>query len=474
MIEERVKLVKKKIFAFSAYCVMAIFVLPASSSMMAVLMKAVFQLMLVVVVLYLFNQRIISIPLVFLALSTLFNFGHVFLEAFNLDEVQMFNPLGYANGKFTFDALNYAVRLHYMIFLGYLLYSLRDKTIPLTNNKLSIFHDDNVYKEKTIIALAKLFFIISVVPTVGLDLYKVYLSLVGGYGNTFLALPGIFGIFRSMFETSVFIGIMVCSKKRGRSLVMLCVFSAYNIMTMLSGGRISATISIVIAALIYVHFVVKTIKPSVLLLLILAAIVFLGTIAYIGANRFTASFSLFEWAKYVFTLEFAYKIFGEFGISLISLVKAFETFPNIVDYNYGLTYITSFINVLPNIGYHYLFDFSNVFIYNFPNHLHLGGSYIGELYFNFGQVGLIIVPILGAIFAWIERIMHKSVKSENYIKTVICLLFVVPALSWIRGYFGGFIRSIVYIGMMIVVFCYFYQQHIVSVERKKGIYVKQV
>lgn len=79
------------------------------------------------------------------------------------------------------------------------------------------------------------------------------------------------------------------------------------------------------------------------------------------------------------------------------------------------------------------------------NYQNIGGSLLGELFFNFGVVGAILLALPFGI--WIGSVSHKCtnyIKSNHYYGMIWIVPVMFAVLYWVRHYFGGQIREMVW------------------------------
>lgn len=122
----------------------------------------------------------------------------------------------------------------------------------------------------------------------------------------------------------------------------------------------------------------------------------------------------------------------------------------------GKSYILGLFSIIPNIPY----------ILTFPGHItekscfalilqqsgvlseyyhNIGGSLIGELFFNFGITGgIFFALVLGIIYGNISRKCTTELKTSNYDKLIWLIPFMFFGTYWVRDYFGGGFREVVW------------------------------
>ena len=110
--------------------------------------------------------------------------------------------------------------------------------------------------------------------------------------------------------------------------------------------------------------------------------------------------------------------------------------------------------LLPNIG-GWLDEVNKGtdFIYMLPSdsQLALGGSYLGELYYNFGTYGKYFTIIIGYLLGLLSRAMDRGIKYRMNFWVIISILAISPTLLWVRGVFSYFVRTCVYLSILIYI-----------------------
>ncbi len=444
----------KKIIAMFSYLILGIAFVFDYQSYLDIAILTITHLFFTAIAFKAVGIKIISVPFLFYAFSIVFHLGHVFLQFGGNEAYQAFHPLTYLSGKYTFEAINFVLRVHYFLVLGILLYGVcrkqknktKSQSQTLQNKMLVAPNGDEFLVERY---LCLIMFAISVIPMTFLNAYSIYLSIKGGYLNTFLAIPGWFIIFKYLFNVSV-IGFIICNKnKKKKALLILLATIIFNLISMLSGGRIEATITIIITCIVYKNFVGVKFTVFKTLLFVLLAVAFLNTITYIGDSRIFG-FEIQDWASNLFSAKFIKKILGDFGGTLISVVKSFEAFPEYVDYNYGKTYFISLMEIFPKVNA-LIPDFAKdtIFIFNFADHNYLGGSYIGELYFNFGQWSLPFASVIGVFAAKIYFTLKNAAEENKVLLYLVTIPLAFPFLTWVRGYAVSFVRAFFWLSLLI-------------------------
>ena len=138
----------------------------------------------------------------------------------------------------------------------------------------------------------------------------------------------------------------------------------------------------------------------------------------------------------------------------MTLAAALETFPS-EGVGRGTIYFTSWLQVVPNIGG--IIDGLIVeidFVRLIPSKYQfwLGGSFLGELYYNFGAKGIPLFFVLGYALAYMSKKLDFDILNQkiNY-STIAILLLISPCFIWVRGTFSYIPRTLVWFFVLIFV-----------------------
>lgn len=75
----------------------------------------------------------------------------------------------------------------------------------------------------------------------------------------------------------------------------------------------------------------------------------------------------------------------------------------------------------------------------------IGGSFLAELYMNFGIVGGIIMCFaFGIFFGWVGRVSSIAFITNNNYQLIIMIPIMLASIYWVRSYFGGGVREAVW------------------------------
>ena len=133
-------------------------------------------------------------------------------------------------------------------------------------------------------------------------------------------------------------------------------------------------------------------------------------------------------------------------------------FPDFVPFKYGISYLAGLTSIYPNTGgllpsqvikeYVYMYSFAtNTMKYT------LGGSYIGELFVNFGWLSIVLSVFVGVFIGKTCKKLQNCFIAGNWISIVPLLPIFYFGLLWVRGYFYSFIFT----SFWLLIFCKLYK-----------------
>lgn len=321
------------------------------------------------------------------------------------------------------------------------------------------YSEEDNYRLRNLYKVAVVIFAICVIPLVYMDIQKITALRAGAYLDTYTTYREGVGKYISLIgqfaRPAISLIILSLSNKKQQARIVLILSSIYFGVMMLSGDRGTNMIYIITNLFIYCKFVSKPKVRSVLVGIVIGYF-FLGFVSAISLFRYT-DFS-FESFLQVFDLRSSdgiiYSSLREFGGSMISLIYSMRFIPSYANYNYGLTYIVSLLLISPKLPQAMVNALNNNFAFTsvFPTAYldSLGGSVLGELYYNFGWLGALFTLFVGLFISSIDLKINQSKQSKDWVTLGMIISFLPQIILWVRDYFSG----IVFVGFWISVVLY--------------------
>lgn len=407
------------------------------------------QLFLNAIIIIRLRKELVSVSLLFFLFSYLVHMGQYILNVLNIDVTPTLNLFTKLSEESLLVAGKFNLYGHTCLTFGILLFStcFQNYTVKFSNKQNC--STEGIYLNKKVMRLIAFLFIVvglffSVITTVDL----IRLMLQGGYYNTFAYQAennGIRTMLGHIWELGVIILMSLEKENKRKCRALLITSGIYLLITMFSGGRMMGLMNIAMLLFFYFKFVEKPKKFGWMLWSFIGYFA-LEFVVSIGLNR-TSGFQDME-STATSALTLLGNILGEFGGTNYTVALALEHFPTDVPFGYGLTYLLSWIYILPNFGYNSWDIMSRTTYVDYLKGYTtsgLGGSYIGEAYYNFGYFGLIFLIIFGCFLAWYDKKIIQHLKRNNTLK-VLAYFGTMPYVFMItRSYFKDMLRPFIWI-----------------------------
>lgn len=388
--------------------------------------------------------RLLTFMTIFLTLSYVLHMGqYIVIEFFSYDS----NFLNAPN-KVTCSSILFINICHISFVIGSTKLTRRKKKI----STLFLYRLD-----KQILYYIGCFCIVcGVVPRLYIDINQMLLQINGNYSESLEQMTqyGWISILAQFFYVGVLILIFLSNSNVFRARIILFIVCLWEIFTMLSGGRIYA-ISFIIS-MIYIYCL-RVEKPTIKTIIIIGVIVYFGCIIMniVADMRVTGGFSLNNVIKEVkdsFGKDNPIILFiAEMGGTMKSMLYSVINFPAYSEYAYGRSYIESIITAIPFADSILPIDDNHlVFIKHFRSSSYLGGSWLGEAYYNFSWLGFIVCYLWGKWIGKFENIFAEDTIENNYSRTLVILTFIFYIITYTRDYFARFATPIQMCGVLFV------------------------
>lgn len=381
----------------------------------------------------------VSAGLLFLSLMTLFHFGRLFVSdsAFSM-------PFGA-------EALKGALLLSFLcisfLSVGYAfstkneLVSKSDYLVSINDKTLSQIRKVSIY----IIAL-------TFIPLIIIDFLQIQYTLENGYGGLYTYMGQnlfikYFGMFTTFTRPAILLLILTYKNSPKKALRVLIAFCAYSLLTMLSGARAEPMIFMLSALLIYLKGVKSLSERSVffLVLFFVATIYVIPFLSSFRVESHEVGEVMSNVAKDSNQIE---SILDEFGGTVVSVIYSMVFTSH---FNYGLTYLCGLVTISPKLPESLLPLLSTQLTYtnSFPESYQafLGGSCIGEAYYNFGWLSPLLFIIIGNMLAKVDYYLSNF--NRRNVMGILISITVLPYLFlWVRGFYCTMIFPVVWVPLL--------------------------
>lgn len=309
----------------------------------------------------------------------------------------------------------------------------------------------------------------------GMDAVRLAASIRSGYIAALrVSFPGFFGILYSMTLPAVALLLTAYRDRRWLARGIFGLTVAYKCVYMLVGNRGFNTLFVFILLYFYLT-VIERIPPKKViayalagLLIVFLALVSFRAIAYIRDVKDKSLPLLLQCYGRALHGNFIVENLYEYGVTLRTACTAVKFMPAQVGYAHGATYLASMATVIPNI--HGILN-GAIRVAHWPSKLDrlfgggTGGSFIAELYFNFGWVGFPVAAAAGVLFGKLSDALQKAVEGKKYLHIAVYMLMFYYLLWWIRDAFESAFRASVWTAILIFV----WYQAIKFIKKRGGI-----
>ena len=412
------------------------------------------------------NISITSFFSVFLILSYVFNFGYIYLKLFGqTDFLILYRDWFNSDLQAKYNGYWFALCAIQATFSGIII-NINKKQ----NNNIQEYRTFRKLppetKKQILFWVGIVLLLISLPCRLIWDINQVKLSTisaeyVGGYSAT-----GIIDDLQILFTPALIClmcGKKVRSQKFARIVILLYIVYAMLIMGA-SGARRAHVTNLLVMVIFYMaHYSPKRKYGLKGFFLCAGIIVVLNILTLIRENRHSSlgiMQMISENFEVLFSLDVIWEVFAEFGITGTVTYFTQRYFPLNISYQYGLSYLASFIYILP-IGWLVKLNSSPAAMFNAYGQSigeirsGLGGSYIGDLYANWGWWSLLFAIPLGYL---IGEFGYIDDRNKTSIRTVVnyCMSFVF--LNYVRASIGELMRAGAYIVLAIYIISYFLKE----------------
>lgn len=434
------KLGKRNLLLLQLYILLStimIFMIIFINSVNALAYFAFFHLILTILLLFYFNQRLISLSSIFISLSFLFHFGQFMIIALHLEDI-------YYSRSIIFQTSQHLImKTGIFVFITHTVLTLGMIVASFQSNQNSMYKGTTL-SDKRLFNIVFAFFLLTFLPLIYTDIIKIIALQNSGYYNTLLILNVGLNKYISLiarFGRVAITFLLIALKNKPKTARIFFIFTlAYFLLMMISGNRGINMIFIINNTYIYFRYISKlNYRNTILITIVGFLILYLLNIISIFRDL------SFSYDTFLFTAEtrasegIIYTTLREFGNTIKSVVYSIQFYPFYENYIFGKTYLLGFLTIIPKHPQLLVdmtlidFTFTNGFPLEFRESI--GGSYIGELYSNFGYLGAIFAGFIGYSIGSLNKKVDQCIDNSEKVNLMICAALIPYLFIWIRGYF---------------------------------------
>lgn len=387
----------------------------------------------------------VSIPNIFAFFSLMFHCGQLIKEGFNIEGTvplpfEYYGDAMTIQKSFTFFLLSQTV---YFIAVGISCGKLqKEKKVNQRQADVSVY--------------GKILVLIGVIPRLYIDI----LSLVGARANGY---EGVYSIYfpqaiqsiAFFFDAGLFFLLYAQTDRRKQKFYLIAVI-VYKCIMMSTGARQDKVAFLLVWLYVY-FFIINKITVKKLALLVVVCIAGFMFISAIGTIRVNDTVSLSQTLSLLQSGTMNNVIggaLGEFGSAFDTLEVAIKYTSSEIPFGWGKSYVAGLLSIIPLLVNQIpSLAKAVIFVNQLPRHVTfaLGGSFLGELFYNFSWFGIIGSSVVGAFITKLHNGIVDDSSCDIFYKAWYSILATAMIL-FVRGYFTDMMQKLVwtYIAIYII------------------------
>lgn len=393
----------------------------------------------------------ISLPNLFCTLVLLFNCGQLIMCGFGIDGSIPLPFQQYGN-------CIVVQKSFFFFLLGQLFYSLAI-SIANTNTKCMYSMVSGTRGSENTIAIFKSFILLGLIPRIYIDGRSLITCMHKGYAGVYnLYFPQYFQTLAFFFDVGLILALFYLEGEHRKKRMLFLFVLTYKCLMMLSGSRQDKVAFLLMW--IYLYFFILSNKNAVKILLLIVSgilgLALLSVITYTRAGGLISLSGIISYLRYNLMGHILGNVLGEFGATFDTLEIAMNFVPEVVPYGLGKSYLCGLLSIIPLLVAHvpFLSDYS-VFLQLIPSRVTyaMGGSFLGELYFNFSWIGVLGCAVIGFIIYRAQfRILDKN---SSLVQKTWNTIVLIELILFIRGYFTDMVQKLAWTYILLK-FCEWY------------------
>lgn len=400
------------------------------------------------------SGKAVSFTTFFVIFLYSYNCGQVWLKFFNYE----FERTSFLITNYSLESINTAVLYFLAIMCFFQLFLLLFEGEEKGTNAISE-NDANIVNSSCYASLKQttvIFYFVCLIVITYNDIRQIVSAILVGYADSYKLGRdnSIIYMMLNIFPLLVSIGMFTFDGWK-RKFIMVHAVARSLIMMLLVGNRgmYIATICMVFMAQ-SVGTEGKKEKGHLFQTVILG--LFLVIIAGYVSNIRNLTSDRMGIAEYLRSSNIICEVLQELGGTMVNTVLLVKNVPQKLNRGYGVSYIGAFIQFIPKLSS----LFPELCKYNsigallndgiFEKGSGMGGSFIGELYLNFGWFAILALPF----FAKIANAIEKNIRIDNGspLKKGISLYFAYAFFMYVRGNFSEFAVYTRYLCYFLIVY----------------------
>lgn len=141
--------------------------------------------------------------------------------------------------------------------------------------------------------------------------------------------------------------------------------------------------------------------------------------------------------------------FGETIYTPYLVVSDYET----IHPFFGECFIKSIVAIMPDIGSVFSeLNKESIYAKMLNTSSPIGGSFAGEMYYNFGSLYPIMSALIGFLFEKLSKKINMLIKTKQFVYATLPIIILSLSLWWVRDSVGNLTRQIVWFVILIFIY----------------------
>lgn len=444
---------------------------PSNVSLKKIAMYAILAFAIGVYQNYRLTGNVISMTNFFLAGLFLFAFGQSTLWIFNIEDIER-DVLESHSAKTVYEGLRYSL-LCLDCFILSVIFFAKNVRKQLSSKK-------RLDKSSQLYGIAKIFAVVSCVPFLMKNLFRIIISLTFGYVGVYSISHPLFShplllFVADWFEPAI-IALLISTRGERRHKFYQIILVLCALAKMIIGGRSIALVIIMVLILDFYSTKSKKMRIKDVLLVLSCTILLMLILNVVQSIRSEGNKNL-QMVYEAINGEiksggFITDIFAEFGWSISPLLYTMEAIPYKTMYRYGATYWYSLLGLIPNLGFWSIHPAKvNASLADWLDGVlnttsQPGYSFIAETYINFAFYGCILFILFGFLISKCQKVLSSNQKKTAMSEFLVYAVIYIGLVEFSRGCFLNLLRAFEFRIVPMVVLYYLLQGKIILRSEK--------
>lgn len=398
---------------------------------------------------HLINRRLSSFFIGFVVFYYIFHFGQIIITgifpSYQLDYLNYVTA--YMNNSLLGKTICICVTVINCFFIGGLLYNPK--------RLVTSFHNCT-YKDTS-----KKIFIFLFIFRFLVDIIQFIAALSLGYYGAIAVtnqIPGVIAALANMWYAAIplYYLSLKSSNKIKRCKIYCCLVISYLCLTMLTGNRGHQTVAIV-SLMIVVLLTSDKVNIKQLIKYVaysLGGLIFIDIIYSMRETSISEFISnMGSFSESTSNSNIILETIGTFGETIYTPYLVIEQYGENIRPFFGEAFIKSIVSIVPDF-FQTFSTLNNEAIYAkvLDTESPIGGSFAGEMYYNFGHLYFIPSMLFGLCFGKLSNKITVLLANRRYIQAYLPIVIFSLSLWWIRDSVGNLTRQIIWMIILIYLF----------------------